>query len=235
MYKKQLASLSFAILMAGFSVGAGNAAEGALGTVGEGIGTVGRGVGKGVKTVGRGTANVVRKVPVVGNIIPPENQGVVVGGAQMLPSRSIVENASKSNVHKTLVSAVKQAGLDQTLSSLNNGPYTVFAPTDQAFQKLPADRLQALLRPENRTELTTLLGYHVVPGAITSRYLRDGQTLTTINGDKLSVTFKNGSYYVNNARITTANAVSNNGVTHVIDSVLVPGQRGSNSAAMNIQ
>jgi uncharacterized surface protein with fasciclin (FAS1) repeats len=229
MNKKYLA-MSFAFLVAAFSNCPSYSTEGALGTIGEGVGTVGRGVGKGVGTVGRGIGKGVKKLPGVSTIIG-EDDGVIVGGAKMLPSRNIVENASQSKVHTNLVAAVKQAGLDQALSTANNGPYTVFAPTDEAFKKLPADQLQSLLKPENKTQLTNVLTYHVVPGVITSRYLRDGQTLTTLNGEKLNVTLKNGIYYVNGAKITTPNVVSSNGVTHVIDSVLLP--TGASASSLN--
>lgn len=227
MNNKHLASLAFAFLIAAPAY----CAEGALGTIGEGVGAVGRGVGQGVSTVGKGIGKGVKKLPGVSTIIG-EDEGTIVGGARMLPSRSIVENASQSNVHKTLVSAVKQAELTDALSNLNNGPVTVFAPTDEAFKNLPADKQASLLSPENSSELKSLLSYHVVPGVITSRYLRDGQTLKTLSGESLQVSFKDGAYYVNGAKITTPNVVSSNGVTHVVDKVLVPGGAGSNSAAM---
>jgi uncharacterized surface protein with fasciclin (FAS1) repeats len=215
MYKKYLTlalALSLTAISASFAV---------VKEVGEGIDAVGRGVGKGVSTVGRGVSKGVRKLPVVGDLLGGES-GVVIGGAQVNPAKNIVENLSASRTNTKLVSAVKSANLVEPLSNLQNGPYTIFAPTDEAFNKLPADKTSALMQPEGQKDLTNVLTYHVVPGVITSRYLRDGQTLTTLNGEKLKVTLQNGSYYINGAKILTPNAVSSNGVIHVVDSVIMP-------------
>lgn len=149
-----------------------------------------------------------------------DQQGVMVGGALMTPDKDIVDNAVGSNDHTTLVAAVKAAGLVETLKSA--GPFTVFAPTNEAFDKLPAGTVDTLLKPENKEKLTGVLTYHVVKGALRSSDLKDGMTLDTVNGQKLTVTEKDGKWYVNDAQITIADVISSNGVTHVVDSVILP-------------
>ncbi len=206
----------------------GYSAESALGTVGEGVGAVGRGVGQGVGAVGRGVGRGVgavgrgvTKLPGL-NLLFNESEGVMVGNARMLPARDMVQNLKASNLHTDFVTAINQSNMAALLSSLQNGPYTVFAPTNQAFNKLPQDRVESLLSSTNNTELTRILNYHIVPGMITSRYLRDGQTLTTVNGEKLYVTIQNNQISINGARVIIPNAVSNNGIIHVVDSVITP-------------
>jgi uncharacterized surface protein with fasciclin (FAS1) repeats len=149
-----------------------------------------------------------------------EEQGVMVGGANMVPSKNIVENAANSSDHTTLVAAVKAADLAGTLSGA--GPFTVFAPTNEAFNKLPAGTVDNLLKPEMKNDLTSVLTYHVVPGALKAADLTDGQKLTTVNGKELKVSVKDGKVMINGAAVTTADVVSSNGVTHVIDAVLLP-------------
>lgn len=149
-----------------------------------------------------------------------QGQGVMVGGALMTPDMDIVENAMNSNDHTTVVAAVQAAGLVETLKG--PGPFTVFAPTNAAFDKLPAGTVEELVKPENKMQLTGILTYHVVPGALTSADLMDGATLTTVQGDTLMVTERDGMWYVNDSRITIADVISSNGVTHVIDTVLMP-------------
>lgn len=156
---------------------------------------------------------------------PAEETGVMVGGANMVPSKDIVDNASNSADHTTLVAAVKAAGLVETLKG--TGPFTVFAPTNEAFNKLPAGTVDKLLKPEMKGDLTKILTYHVVPGALKSTDLKDGQELTTVQGEKLSVWNKDGKWMVkdakgNTANITIADVISSNGVTYVIDGVLMP-------------
>ncbi|MFA6277202.1 MAG: fasciclin domain-containing protein [Pedobacter sp.] len=146
--------------------------------------------------------------------------GVEVGGAMMVPSKNIVENAMGSNDHTTLVAAVKQAGLVETLSGA--GPFTVFAPTNEAFAKVPAATLNDLMKPAMKADLTKILTYHVVPGALKSSDLKDGMELTTVQGQKLKITTKDGKWMVNGANITIADVISSNGVTYVIDGVLMP-------------
>ncbi|MDB4978961.1 MAG: hypothetical protein JWM56_1147 [Candidatus Peribacteria bacterium] len=147
-------------------------------------------------------------------------EGVMVGGALMVPSLNIVENASNANNVTTLVAAVKAADLVATLSG--PGPFTVFAPTDSAFAKLPAGTVDTLLKPENKAKLAAILTYHVVPGRLTAADLTDGQTLTTVNGQELKVSVKDGVVMINGAKVETADVISSNGVTHVIDTVLLP-------------
>lgn len=147
-------------------------------------------------------------------------QGVMVGGAMMVPSKNIVENAAGSADHTTLVAAVKAAGLDGTLSGA--GPFTVFAPTNAAFEKLPAGTVDNLLKPENKQQLTTVLTYHVVPGSFKAGDLKDGQKLKTVEGNELTVMMKDGKVMIDGATVTIPDVVSSNGVTHVIDAVVMP-------------
>lgn len=149
-----------------------------------------------------------------------EEQGVMVGGAKMVPSKNIVENAAGSSDHTTLVAAVKAAGLAETLSGA--GPFTVFAPTNEAFAKLPAGTVDNLLKPEMKKDLTNILTYHVVAGKLMAADLKDGQKLKTVEGGELTVSVKAGKVMINGANVTIADVVSSNGVTHVIDAVLMP-------------
>lgn len=154
-----------------------------------------------------------------------EEPGVMVGGANMVPSKDIVDNAANSQDHTTLVAAVQAAGLVETLKSA--GPFTVFAPTNEAFAKLPAGTVDNLLKPEMKGDLTKILTYHVVPGKLTSADLKDGQKLKTVQGQELSVWMKDGKWMVkdaagNTANITIADVISSNGVTYVIDGILMP-------------
>ena len=158
---------------------------------------------------------------------------VMVGGAPMYPSKNIVENAVNSKDHTTLVAAVKAAGLVDTLASA--GPFTVFAPVNAAFTKLPAGTVDTLLKPENKGTLTTVLTYHVVPGRLTAANLMKavsdggGQAkLKTVAGGeivikqpsagKLSITDAKG----NTSTVTIGDVLQSNGVIHVIDTVLLP-------------
>jgi len=157
---------------------------------------------------------------------------VTVGGAPMYPNKTIVENASTSADHTTLVSAVKAAGLDKTLSGA--GPYTVFAPTNAAFAKLPAGTAEGLMRPESKGALTGILTYHVVPGVVLAEDLKrsiergKGKTeLATVGGGKLIVTEANGAITITDAkggqaRVTQGDVMQSNGVVHVVDAVLMP-------------
>lgn len=149
-----------------------------------------------------------------------EEPFVMVGGAKMVPSKDIVDNAVGSADHTTLVAAVKAAGLVETLKG--DGPFTVFAPTNAAFDKLPKGTVENLLKPENKGKLTSVLTYHVVPGAIKSGDLKNGQTLKTVQGENLMITEKDGKWFVNGAQITIADVISSNGVTYVIDAVVLP-------------
>lgn len=151
----------------------------------------------------------------------PMEKGVLVGGALMVPSKDIVDNAVNSKDHTTLVAAVKAAGLVETLKG--KGPFTVFAPTNKAFEKLPSGTVDTLLKPENKDKLTSVLTYHVVPGAYKSTDLKDGTVLKTVNGQDLKFTMKDGHWWINDTTmIEIADVISTNGVTYVIDSVLLP-------------
>ncbi len=149
-----------------------------------------------------------------------DEQGVEVGGAMMVPSKNIVENAMGSSDHTTLVAAVKAGDLVETLSGA--GPFTVFAPTNAAFDKLPAGTVDNLLKPEMKSDLQGVLTYHVVSGSYKAADLTDGMELTTVQGQKLKVSVKDGKYMINDANVTIADVVSSNGVTHVVDAVLLP-------------
>ncbi len=158
---------------------------------------------------------------------------VTVGGAPMYPSKNIVQNAVNSKDHTTLVAAVKAAGLVGTLEGA--GPFTVFAPTNAAFAKLPAGTVDTLLKPENKATLTKVLTYHVVPGRMTAvslmKAVKDGEGeahLKTVAGEdltvkqagpgKLTVTDAKGDV----ANVTIADVLQSNGVIHVVDTVLLP-------------
>ena len=156
-----------------------------------------------------------------------------VGGAPMYPSKNIVQNAVNSKDHTTLVAAVKAAGLVQTLES--PGPFTVFAPTNDAFAKLPDGTVTTLLKPENKQTLTNVLTYHVVPGRLTTKDLRErivaggGKAeLKTVQGGTLTIQEKNGKLWVidpkgDTAEITISNVMQSNGVIQVINTVMLPG------------
>jgi uncharacterized surface protein with fasciclin (FAS1) repeats len=154
---------------------------------------------------------------------------VTVGGAPMYPSKNIVQNAVNSKDHTTLVAAVKAAGLVDTLSG--PGPFTVFAPTNTAFGKLPAGAVDSLVKPENKATLTKILTYHVVPGRMSSADLmakaRTGGTLKTVEGEPLKVSAKLGAVWLTDAKggmskVTIPNVSQSNGVIHVVDAVLMP-------------
>lgn len=155
-----------------------------------------------------------------------------VGGAEMYPTKNIIENAVNSKDHTTLVAAVKAAGLVDTLSG--PGPFTVFAPTNEAFAKLPAGTVDTLLKPENKDQLVKILTYHVVAGTVTSKELAakikagGGKAmLTTVSGGTLTATMKGGKIMLTDekggmATVTIANVMQSNGVIHVINAVLLP-------------
>jgi uncharacterized surface protein with fasciclin (FAS1) repeats len=158
---------------------------------------------------------------------------VMVGGAAMYPSKNIIQNAMNSKDHTTLVAAVKAAGLVDTLEG--PGPFTVFAPTNEAFAKLPAGTVDTLLKPENKAKLVSILTYHVVPGHLTASDIaakaeaNGGKaTYKTVEGEMLTVTKDaQGSWWVvdnsgNKAKIQIADVLQSNGVIHVIDTVVMP-------------
>ncbi len=151
--------------------------------------------------------------------------GVLVDGVAMTPDKNIVENALNAKSVTTLVAAVKQAGLVETLSG--KGPFTVFAPTNAAFDKLPKGAVAGLMTPESKDKLAKVLTYHVIAGRLVAADLKDGQELTTVNGEKLHVMIKDGKVMIGNgkdapATVQIADVISSNGVTHVIDGVILP-------------
>lgn len=146
--------------------------------------------------------------------------GIAAGAAR---AADIVDTAAKNDQFKTLVAAVKAASLVETLKG--TGPFTVFAPTDAAFAKLPRGTVEALLKPENKQKLVAVLTYHVLPGKVTAEdamKLRDGTQVATINGAKVTVRSPGNHVRINNARVTAADVMADNGVIHVIDRVLLP-------------
>ncbi len=157
---------------------------------------------------------------------------VMVGGASMLPTKDIIDNAVNSKDHTTLVAAVKAAGLVETLKG--PGPFTVFAPTNAAFAALPAGTVDSLLKPENKAKLSTVLTYHVVAGKLDAAALgsqiMDGKgtaTLKTVAGGTLTAKESGGKIMVSDesggsATVTIANVYQSNGVIHVVDKVLLP-------------
>ena len=157
---------------------------------------------------------------------------VRVGGAEMYPTKTIVDNAANSPIHTTLVKAVKAAGLVDTLKG--PGPFTVFAPTDEAFGRVPSSTLNNLMMPSNKAALTKVLTYHVVPGRITASDLaakiRAGggtATYTTVEGEPLTFKMMNGSVMLtgmggSNAYVTQPDVMQSNGVIHVVNGVLLP-------------
>jgi len=154
-----------------------------------------------------------------------EEKTVMVGGAAMFPSKNIVQNAVNSKDHTTLVAAVKAAGLVDTLQG--KGPFTVFAPTNTAFGKLPAGTVETLVKPENKATLTKILTYHVVPGKLTAADLKDGMKLKTAEGEQLTVKKDDGKVWIIDAKggksmVTISNVNQSNGVIHVVDTVLLP-------------
>jgi len=148
------------------------------------------------------------------------DKGVLVGGSYMVKNLDIVDNAVNANNLTTLVAAVKAAGLVDTLKG--TGPFTVFAPTNDAFEKLPEGTVDDLLKPENKAKLASILTYHVVSGRYTSADLEDGMMLKTVNGDEIKITYTDEKWMVNGAMVETADIASSNGVTFVINGVLLP-------------
>lgn len=157
---------------------------------------------------------------------------VMVGGAAMYPSKNIIENAVNSKDHKTLVAAVKAAGLVETLQGA--GPFTVLAPTDAAFAKLPKGTVENLVKPENKEMLTKILTYHVLAGKYNAKEIwaavKAGNGMSrmkTVQGEELTFWTKGKNLYVkdakgNSAKVTIADVNQSNGVIHVIDTVLMP-------------
>ena len=161
-----------------------------------------------------------------------KEQTVTVGGAPMYPSKNIIQNAVNSKDHTTLVAAVKAAGLVETLSG--KGPFTVFAPTNAAFAKLPAGTVDSLLKPQMKEKLVAVLTYHVLPGRLTVKDLWEASNkgggkakFKTVEGEELTVEFKAQTLTIRDSKghaskVTIQNVLQSNGVIHVIDNVLMP-------------
>ncbi len=159
-------------------------------------------------------------------------QNPMVGGAAMYPTRDIIDNAVNSRDHTTLVAAVKAAGLVETLKG--KGPFTVFAPTNEAFAALPAGTVETLLKPENKPTLTSILTYHVVAGNFTAKAvlaaIKAGggkAEVKTVQGESLTLMTSGGKVMIKDAKgnvatVTIADVMQSNGVIHVIDKVLMP-------------
>jgi uncharacterized surface protein with fasciclin (FAS1) repeats len=144
----------------------------------------------------------------------------LVGAADKSGGKDIVDTAVSAGKFKTLAAALKAAGLVETLKG--EGPFTVFAPTDDAFAKLPPGTVEELLKPENKEKLTAVLTYHVVPAKATSSDVAGMTSAKTVNGKELKLKARDGKVMVDNATVTTADIEASNGVIHVIDTVLIP-------------
>ena len=168
-----------------------------------------------------------------GNVTTTAGSASAGGAAETkAPQRTIIDSAAQSPEHTTLVGAVRAAGLEKVLAGA--GPYTIFAPTNAAFAKLPAGTAEGLMRPESKAALTRILTYHVVPGVVTAADLRGalqrrgGKTeLATVGGGKLTVAEAEGGLLVTDAKgsqakVTHVDALQSNGVVHVVDTVLMP-------------
>ena len=179
------------------------------------------------------TAAIALAAPALTLSVTAQEQTKTVGGAPMYASKNIVENAVNSKDHTTLVAAVKAAGLVETLQG--KGPFTVFAPTNAAFTKLPSGTVDTLLKPENKAQLTGVLTYHVVAGKMTAQDLaakvKEGggkATLKTVQGATLTVTPSGNTLTITDQKggkstVSIADVMQSNGVIHVVDTVLLPG------------
>jgi uncharacterized surface protein with fasciclin (FAS1) repeats len=137
-------------------------------------------------------------------------------------NQDIVDTAVGAGQFKTLAAALQAAGLVDTLKG--RGPFTVFAPTDAAFAKLPAGTVESLLKPENKAKLTAILTYHVVPGAVKAEQVTKLDEAKTVNGATVKVSTDHGKVMINNANVVKADIPASNGVIHVIDTVILPPQ-----------
>jgi uncharacterized surface protein with fasciclin (FAS1) repeats len=153
-----------------------------------------------------------------------EDETAIGGGQSAVQddesAKDVVKVAAGSKDHTTLVAAVKQADLVNALS--NAGPFTVFAPTNAAFDKLPAGTVDDLMKPENKEKLQDILQYHVFVGSLKADLLQDGQTLNQVNGGNITISKKDGKIIINNSATIVASIPASNGIIHVIDGVLLP-------------
>lgn len=148
------------------------------------------------------------------------NDGPVVMNASWSPKADIVDTAVEAGSFKTLAAALQAAGLVDTLKG--KGPFTVFAPTDEAFAKLPKGTVESLLKPENKDQLIAILTYHVVPGKVTADQVVELSGDTTVNGQRIDISTNYGKVSVDNATVTATDVMASNGVIHVIDRVILP-------------
>ncbi len=145
---------------------------------------------------------------------------VLVGASAFAQEKDVVDTAVAAGSFTTLATALQAAGLVETLKGA--GPFTVFAPTDAAFAKLPAGTLADLLKPENKAKLRAILTYHVVSGKVMASQVTKMKSAKTVNGESLKITVKSGNVMVNNAKVVSTDIETSNGVIHVIDTVLLP-------------
>jgi len=144
----------------------------------------------------------------------------VLAGPKPEPAKDIVDTAVAAGSFKTLTAALQAAGLVDTLKS--KGPFTVFAPTDEAFAKLPKGTVEDLLKPENKAKLVSILTYHVVPGEVLASQVIKMNSAKTVDGESLTIKVESGAVMVDNAKVTKTDILCSNGVIHVIDSVMLP-------------
>ena len=157
----------------------------------------------------------------------PANENALVAGQSGVQddesAKDVVKVAAGSKDHTTLVAAVKQAELVDVLS--NAGPFTVFAPTNAAFDKLPKGTVEDLMKPENKAKLQDILQYHVYVGSLKTDMMQDGQTFNQVNGGNITVSKKDGKVIINNTATVIASIPASNGIIHVVDGVLVPPEK----------
>lgn len=168
-----------------------------------------------------GIVHVIDKV-----MLPPRKKTEFTSTAKEPKEMDIVDTAVAAGKFKTLAAALKSAGLIETLKS--KGPFTVFAPTDEAFAKLPKGTVENLLKPENRDKLVSILKYHVISGKVASTDITEGKA-KTVSGKSVRLKLKNDVVMVNKAQVTKADVSANNGIIHIIDTVLIP--KGRNKQA----
>ena len=174
------------------------------------------------------TANVNASngvVHIIDRVLLPSGPTPTPGPPIPIPGKTIVDLAVATPDLSTLVTAVKAGGLADTLSG--QGPFTVFAPTNEAFAALPAGVLPNLLKPANKAALDFVLKYHVVSGALRASALKDGQRLVTLEGSDLYVKLKGKDVFINSVKVTTADVIASNGVVHIVNGVLLPGQNAT--------
>ena len=157
----------------------------------------------------------------------PTNENALVAGQSGVQddesAKDVVKVAAGSKDHTTLVAAVKQAELVDVLS--NAGPFTVFAPTNAAFDKLPKGTVEDLMKPENKAKLQDILQYHVYVGSLKTDMMQDGQTFNQVNGGNITVSKKDGKVMINNTATVIASIPASNGIIHVVDGILVPPEK----------